>query len=114
MSEELFNPWAVTCLDSFNFLCCPECEFRTKEQSNFESHAVQNHPKSKVFFKHVPTEVKESKEKIFYCCPECNFKSKDVNIFQIHALKEHPITSLAFFTKDNPEDKPSKSFFLIR
>ena len=111
MSEEPYNPWAVTCLDWFNFLCCPECDFRTKLRLSFENHAVKYHPKSNVFFKPVLTEVKDTKEKIFYCCPECNFKSKDVNIFQIHALKEHPITSLAFFTKDNPEEKPSKSFF---
>ena len=45
------NPWAVTCIDSFNFFCCPECVYRSKEESSFQVHAVQNHPKSKAFFK---------------------------------------------------------------
>ena len=45
------NPWAVNCIDSFNFLCCPECVYRSKEESSFQAHAVQNHPRSKAFFK---------------------------------------------------------------
>lgn len=44
------NPWQVNSLDDFNFLCCPECVFRSKESHLFESHAVLNHPQSSVFF----------------------------------------------------------------
>ena len=50
MTYEIFNPWVVRSIDSFNFLCCPECVFRSKEKSSFQSHAIENHPKSKVFF----------------------------------------------------------------
>ena len=50
MADEICNPWAVTHIDLFNFLCCPECVFRSKEISSFQSHAVENHPKSKIFF----------------------------------------------------------------
>ena len=45
------NPWDVTSINSFDFLCCPECVFRSKEESIFEKHALENHPKSKKFFK---------------------------------------------------------------
>ena len=56
------NPWGVTSIDSFNFLCCPECSFRSKEESNFQSHALQNHPKSKIFFK--PGEILTKEETV--------------------------------------------------
>ena len=34
-----------------NFFFGPECVYRSKEESSFQVHAVQNHPKSKAFFK---------------------------------------------------------------
>ena len=99
MAEEIGNPWAVTHIELFNFLCCPECVFRSKEISSFQLHAVDNHPKSKVFFS--SRETQEPGTNLFYCCPECIFKSEDVNMFQIHALENHPSTSLAFFSRDD-------------
>ena len=44
------NPWHVNDIDAFNFLCCPECVYRCKEENSFQSHAIWNHPKSKVLF----------------------------------------------------------------
>ena len=108
MSDENYNPWAVTCIDSFNFLCCPECVYRSREETSFQTHALQNHPKSKIFFKSVQSNLQNNAESsLFYCCPECDYKCKDVNTFQIHALEGHP-SSLSFFTKDNLQDKESK------
>ena len=104
MTYEMDNPWAVTHIDSFNFLCCPECAFRSKEISSFQSHAVENHPKSKVFFSEKQRETQEIEANLFYCCPECIYKSEDVNMFQIHALENHPSTSLAFFSRDDSND----------
>ena len=46
----MMNPWQVDNLNYFKFLCCPECVFRSKEVTAFESHAVQNHPLSQVLF----------------------------------------------------------------
>ena len=54
MSSESKNPWLVSCIDSFNFLCCPECVYRSKEETTFQVHALQNHPRSQVFFNPVP------------------------------------------------------------
>ena len=107
MVDETYNPWAVTCIDSFNFLCCPECVYRSKEESSFQSHAIQNHPKSEAFFKPESTIESEVEVHVFYCCPECDYKSKDVNVFQIHALEKHP-TSLSFFTREETHDSSRK------
>ena len=107
MVDETYNPWTVTCIDSFNFLCCPECVYRSKEESSFQSHAIQNHPKSEAFFKPESTIESEVEVHVFYCCPECDYKSKDVNVFQIHALEKHP-TSLSFFTREETHNSSSK------
>ena len=34
----------------FNFFCCPECVYRSKEELTFQAHALQNHVLSKTFF----------------------------------------------------------------
>ena len=30
------NPWDVPQIDSFNFLCCPECVYRSKDEGTFQ------------------------------------------------------------------------------
>ena len=44
------NPWAVDSIKAFYFLKCPECDFDTKEENSFETHATKNHPLSLVLF----------------------------------------------------------------
>lgn len=44
------NPWQVESVEAFTFLCCPECVYRSQEETSFQAHAVQNHPKSAVLF----------------------------------------------------------------
>ena len=44
------NPWKVSSIQAFTFLKCPECNFDTKEEDNFQCHAIENHPLSFVFF----------------------------------------------------------------
>ena len=45
-----FNPWQVEGIQAFSYLNCPECTFKTKEEPNFQHHAIQNHPMSFVLF----------------------------------------------------------------
>ena len=45
-----YNPWKVENIQSFVFLNCPECEFKTKKKSYFQEHAAKKHPMSCVFF----------------------------------------------------------------
>ena len=115
MNSEMKNPWQVVALDAFNFLCCPECVYRSKEETSFQSHAIQNHPRSRIFFNNsTPLLSEASKDlppgidaKIFFCCPECSFKSQKENVFQIHALEKHP-QSLYFFMGDTEEMKSGR------
>ena len=44
------NPWLVENIDDFNFWCCPECAYKSKDRNVFKSHALENHPKSTVLF----------------------------------------------------------------
>ena len=39
----MYNPWMVPSLNEFTFLCCPECVFRSKIATSFQTHAIQNH-----------------------------------------------------------------------
>ena len=44
------NPWQVDNIWAFSCLKCPECEFYSKEEDYFQSHAMANHPGSAVLF----------------------------------------------------------------
>ena len=44
------NPWLVENINSFVFLNCPECVFKTKNKNNFQDHAVKKHPLSCTLF----------------------------------------------------------------
>ena len=44
------NPWQVDNIQEFYFLKCPECNCVHIEESDFQNHAVENHPLSVVFF----------------------------------------------------------------
>ena len=56
--EIISNPWMVQSIQDFNFFCCPECVYRTKEEISFQAHAIQNHEQSKNFF-HNSIQVKK-------------------------------------------------------
>ena len=61
------NPWQVDNLQAFSFLCCPECIYKSQEETSFEAHAIQNHPLSSVFFSIVnvdPLNVTPIKEEV--------------------------------------------------
>ena len=44
------NPWEVESIQDFYFLRCPECDFDTKGEDDFQNHAYEHHPLSCVFF----------------------------------------------------------------
>ena len=46
------NPWNVASVQDFSFLNCPECTFKSKEEANFQEHAVATHPMCLVFYGH--------------------------------------------------------------
>ena len=58
------NPWHVDSLHVFWFLKCPECIFDTREENQFQDHALENHPLSFALF------GKKCKEEEFENCEE--------------------------------------------
>jgi hypothetical protein len=44
------NPWEVQSIYDFNYFCCPECIFQSKEELLFQEHALEKHEQSKSFF----------------------------------------------------------------
>ena len=45
------NPWAVSKLEEFLNYNCPECEFKSKEKSEFYKHAIEDHSNAQNYFK---------------------------------------------------------------
>ena len=44
------NPWLVENLQSFVYINCPECVYKSKEEASFQQHAISHHPNSLAFF----------------------------------------------------------------
>ena len=44
------NPWFVESVQDFTYICCPQCIYKTKDESRFQNHAIKNHPQSYVLF----------------------------------------------------------------
>ena len=57
------NPWEVESIQSFAFLNCPECTFKTKEESFFQDHAIETHPLCFVLFGNYVQEVTIDEQK---------------------------------------------------
>ena len=74
------NPWAVTSWDSFTFLCCPECTYKSKDESSFHSHAVQNHADSIIFFSTID----------YYKYQEFKHEIDDINLNSLKKTKKKP------------------------
>ena len=70
----------VQSIQDFNFFCCPECIYRTKEEISFQAHAIQNHEQSKKFF-HNSIQVKEEVNRGNEIFKEIeNFEENDENV----------------------------------
>ena len=80
---QLKNPWKVESIQDFSCLKCPECVFYTKEENDFENHAVANHPLSATLFDETMSscEIKGAeKEEVL----------EGVNDYEIHNIKKEP------------------------
>ena len=109
------NPWAVDSIKAFYFLKCPECDFDTKEENSFETHATKNHPLSLVLFgkksinedfdsiyikeeplSHSDTLISEDTQ-ISYVDNKIFLKSsvtEDNSMLDVHELKQEPKNKL--------------------
>lgn len=115
------NPWAVQNIEAFHFYCCPECSEKYSTSTEFQNHAVQNHPKAKFLFEEESKYHLENSEfhsetendsKKHFKCEEChNFttnsqKNLDQHIFVRHRKEEHK------FKCDNCDKKFPTNFLL--
>ena len=77
------NPWKVESIQDFSCLKCPECVFFTKEENDFENHAVANHPLSAMLFDETmsSSEIEGAeKEEVL----------DNVNDVEVHNVKKEP------------------------
>ena len=77
---QLENPWKVESIQNFSCLKCPECFFFTKEEKDFEIHAVADHPLSAALF----DKTKVSSEIIVTEKEEVLGEVSDFNVFNIN------------------------------
>ena len=97
------NPWQVDNLQAFWFLCCPECVYRSKEETSFQIHAIQNHPLSSEFFsggKQDPLNVTPIKE-----------EPNEDNIIE-HEVGECEAFENAIFIKEEKDEKEDMDIFI--
>ena len=103
---QMSNPWQVENLNAFSYFCCPECVYRSQEEANFEAHAIQHHPQSRIYFSQIKEEILETeidpilfkseeieeKPEISEDLFECNFcseKFENSKELKYHLKNEH-------------------------
>ena len=112
------NPWLVGSIQSFLFLNCPECDFKTRKKNFFQNHAHHMHPLSKVLFdqsikKDLP-DFKDSGliEQDSFQIELTDFSSNE-NSFHLECNNEKTLEELMFsdvnFDKEISEDNEQKS-----
>ena len=57
MNDEI-NPWAIHNVEDFLYFCCPECEEKNQSKDLFIKHAIDEHPKSKIYLQ-IKNEITE-------------------------------------------------------
>ena len=72
------NPWVVENIEAFSFYCCPECDFKSKQEVSFKRHALECHNKAKSFFimSNVPKSNKNAKNDCMEVETESEFQDK--------------------------------------
>ena len=48
-SDEYLNPWEVESLEDFSFYSCSKCDFKSKEDKDYQCHILEKHPKTDSF-----------------------------------------------------------------
>ena len=70
------NPWQVDSIQDFSCLKCPECAFYSKEENQFQDHAIELHPLSFVLFVKSEEQIDFQLEKCDYDSPNSFNESK--------------------------------------
>jgi uncharacterized C2H2 Zn-finger protein len=87
------NPWQVESIQAFYCLKCPECDFDSKEENLFESHATANHPLSLALFDKEHIEIETYKDNIISELTDNVYElKKNEEEFKIDLVKEEPMS----------------------
>ena len=112
------NPWLVGSIQSFLFLNCPECDFKTRMKNFFINHAHHKHPLSKVLFEQsIKRDLSDFKD--LGLIEQDSFKieltdfSPNENSFHLESNSEKTLEELMFadvnFDKETSENNKQKS-----
>ena len=112
------NPWSVGSIQSFLFLNCPECDFKTRMKNFFINHAHHKHPLSKVLFEQsIKRDLSDFKdlgliEQDSFQIELTDF-SPNENSFHLESNSEKTLEELMFadvnFDKETSENNEQKS-----
>ena len=90
----MLNPWKVQNIHEFNYYCCPECVFRSKEDMSFQAHALQNHVLSRSFFH--GTKDTEDQSNLYRGIDNCSVLARFVVKVCVKTMDYSFITALVF------------------
>ena len=95
------NPWLAEDIQAFVFINCPECPSSFKHEDQFQDHALENHPRSSVFFNETLEVTLIQNEDIVI---ESIFESPVKQRKEIQSHKNHEnIQYLQLLNNDKPE-----------
>ena len=95
------NPWQVDSIQAFYFLKCPECNFTNREESNFQNHAIENHPLSIPFFEKYDFAIEEIGN--FDNYNETNDPLNTVKQELFETYDDYEVSEQTFLTENNTD-----------
>ena len=89
------NPWKVENLEGFRFYCCPECDSKHLDVSEFVEHALDHHPKSREIFE--SKDVEDDHDDIFE--PLVDLDEDTCDFSNVIVTPEEPLEQVENVTK---------------
>ena len=89
------NPWKVENLEGFRFYCCPECDSKHLDVSEFVEHALDHHPKSREIFE--SKDVEDDHDDIFE--PLVDLDEDTCDFLNVIVTPEEPLEQVENVTK---------------
>ena len=109
------NPWVVENIEAFNFYCCPECDFQSKDGDYFKRHAMESHKKSKVFFMMFENNINNDSVEA-ETDSESQVENKegivDFDPFETRSLSELELEEVVKFSENKNQDRSNSPDYI--
>ena len=109
------NPWLVENIEAFNFYCCPECDFQSKDGDYFKRHAMESHKKSKVFFMMFENSINNDSVEA-ETDSESQVENKegivDFDPFETRSLSELELEEVVKFSENKNQDRSNSPDYI--